>query len=65
MVVIKILYFFLRGEYSYYILPEYFFSKKLFPKKKIITVSQSNHWVHIDNPIYFYKKVSDFLNEKT
>ncbi|WP_113738056.1 alpha/beta fold hydrolase [Blattabacterium clevelandi] len=57
---------FLRGEYSDYILPEDFiFIKKLFPKAKIMTVNKSKHWVHIDNPIDFYKKVSDFLNEKT
>ncbi|AER40867.1 MAG: alpha/beta fold hydrolase [Flavobacteriales bacterium] len=56
---------FLRGEYSDYILPkDYILIKKLFTNAKIITVRKSKHWVHIDNPIDFYKEISYFINEK-
>ncbi|WP_185857954.1 alpha/beta fold hydrolase [Blattabacterium cuenoti] len=55
---------FLRGEYSNYILDkDYNDIRKLFPKSKIFTVKKSNHWIHIDNPIDFYQKISIFLNE--
>ncbi|WP_185867143.1 alpha/beta fold hydrolase [Blattabacterium cuenoti] len=55
---------FLRGEFSNYIIPEDYNSiRKLFPKFKICTVKKSDHWVHIDNPIDFYKKISIFLNK--
>ncbi|WP_185870504.1 alpha/beta fold hydrolase [Blattabacterium cuenoti] len=53
---------FLRGEYSDYILPKDYFSiQKLFPNSKIITIKKAKHWIHIDNPVDFYKEVSDFF----
>ncbi|WP_185852147.1 alpha/beta fold hydrolase [Blattabacterium cuenoti] len=55
---------FLRGEYSNYILnKDYNYIRKLFPKSKIWTVKKSDHWIHIDNPMDFYKKINVFLNE--
>ncbi|AFJ91031.1 alpha/beta fold hydrolase [Blattabacterium sp. (Blaberus giganteus)] len=55
---------FLRGEYSNYILyKDYNYIEKLFPKSKICTVKKSDHWIHVDNPTEFYKKISVFLNK--
>lgn len=55
---------FLRGEYSNYLpYKDYNYIRKLFPKSKICTVKKSDHWVHVDNPIDFFKKISIFLNE--
>ncbi|BBA17520.1 alpha/beta fold hydrolase [Blattabacterium cuenoti] len=55
---------FLRGEYSNFILDkDYNYTRTLFPKSKIWIVKKSNHWIHIDNPMDFYKKISIFLNE--
>ncbi|WP_185869613.1 alpha/beta fold hydrolase [Blattabacterium cuenoti] len=54
---------FLRGEYSNYIIDKDFNSiKKLFPNAKIVTIKKANHWIHIDNPIDFYKEICIFLN---
>ena len=33
-----------------------------FSKAKIVTIKNSGHWIHADNPEDFYKEVSDFLN---
>ncbi|WP_185849223.1 alpha/beta fold hydrolase [Blattabacterium cuenoti] len=55
---------FLRGEFSNYLLSkDYNCIQKLFPKSKISTIRKSDHWVHIDNPTEFYKKINFFLNE--
>ncbi|WP_185859894.1 alpha/beta fold hydrolase [Blattabacterium cuenoti] len=55
---------FLRGEYSDYLIHQDFFRiQKLFPKAKIILIKKANHWIHVDNPIDFYREVSDFLLE--
>ncbi|WP_185872758.1 alpha/beta fold hydrolase [Blattabacterium cuenoti] len=53
---------FMRGEYSEYILyQDYSLIKKMFPNSYIITINNSKHWIHIDNPIDFYQKVYDFI----
>ncbi|WP_185854810.1 alpha/beta fold hydrolase [Blattabacterium cuenoti] len=54
---------FLRGEYSDYLIPQDLFCiQKLFPKAKIVLVKKANHWIHVDNPIDFYREISDFLS---
>ncbi|WP_185852777.1 alpha/beta fold hydrolase [Blattabacterium cuenoti] len=54
---------FLRGEYSDYLIHQDFFRiQKLFPKAKIVLIKKANHWIHVDNPIDFYREVSNFLS---
>ncbi|WP_185873846.1 alpha/beta fold hydrolase [Blattabacterium cuenoti] len=53
---------FLRGKNSNYILnKDYSLIKKFFPKAEIIIIKKSSHWIHIDNPIDFYKVIDNFL----
>ncbi|APD06467.1 esterase [Flavobacteriaceae bacterium UJ101] len=53
---------FLKGEKSFYIQPEDEESiKNLFPKAKIITISNAGHWLHAENPNDFYSEVMKFL----
>ncbi|WP_185876833.1 alpha/beta fold hydrolase [Blattabacterium cuenoti] len=55
---------FLRGEKSNFLpLEDYNFIISLFPKAKISTIKKSKHWVHIDNPIDFYKNLNIFLKD--
>ncbi|WP_185861270.1 alpha/beta fold hydrolase [Blattabacterium cuenoti] len=55
---------FLRGEYSNYLSYEDCNDiRKLFPKFKICTIKKSDHWIHIDNPYEFYKKINVFLKK--
>jgi len=55
---------FLKGEHSGYISSEdTTLIKTHFPLAKIITVKNSGHWVHADNPDDFYDKVAQFLKE--
>ncbi|WP_185856056.1 alpha/beta fold hydrolase [Blattabacterium cuenoti] len=54
---------FLRGENSNFILSQDYISiKKLFPNSKIVTIKKAKHWIHVENPIDFYKEVSNFLS---
>ncbi|WP_185855514.1 alpha/beta fold hydrolase [Blattabacterium cuenoti] len=56
---------FIRGEYSrYLILEDYCNIKKIFPKAKISTIKKSNHCIHVENPIDFYKEINLFLKNK-
>tara|TARA_B100000029_G_scaffold404232_1_gene404229 strand:+ start:978 stop:1754 length:777 start_codon:yes stop_codon:yes gene_type:complete len=56
---------FLRGEFSIYIeeIDELLISK-IFPNSSVITVPNSNHWLHIDNPQAFFDIVTDFIKYK-
>lgn len=57
---------FLRGENSNYIVDNDLLEiRKTFPRSKILTVKKAKHWVHIDNPKDFYKKINLFLEKKT
>ena len=37
---------------------------KYFPKASIITIPNSNHWLHIDNPDNFFDIILDFIRDK-
>ena len=53
---------FLKGEFSNYVEEKDIISiQKNFPNALIITVPNSNHWLHIDNPDEFFDIVLDFL----
>ena len=55
---------FLKGENSGYIAQNDADLIELhFPIAKIITVKNSGHWTHADNPEDFYDKVAQFLSE--
>jgi len=56
---------FLKGEYSNYIDDnDKIEITKYFPKASILTVPDSNHWVHVDNPDNFFDKTLDFIKDK-
>ena len=53
---------FLKGEKSDYILPsdeENLFT--LFPKAKIVSIKDADHWVHAENPVDFISETFNFL----
>lgn len=53
---------FLRGEKSSYILDADFLGIEYhFPQAKIVTISNSGHWLHAENPNDFFNSVLDFL----
>ena len=53
---------FIKGAQSSYILPEDFaLIKAHFPNSKIITIPQSGHWVHAEQPAAFFEKTLAFL----
>jgi pimeloyl-ACP methyl ester carboxylesterase len=53
---------FLKGEYSDYILVEEApIIKAHFPNSTIQEIPKAGHWLHAENPKYFYKTVVDFL----
>jgi pimeloyl-ACP methyl ester carboxylesterase len=53
---------FIKGEKSNYILDNDWDNIiSLFPKAKILTINNSGHWVHFDNPEEFYLNVMSFL----
>lgn len=53
---------FLRGEKSRYIKDTDFdLIEKHFPNSKVITVPGAGHWLHAENPEFFYKEVVNFL----
>ncbi|WP_185853337.1 alpha/beta fold hydrolase [Blattabacterium cuenoti] len=55
---------FLRGENSDYLLPKDYDSiLNLFPKAEILTIKKAKHWIHVDNPLDFYKKINIFLKK--
>ena len=53
---------FLRGDLSNYILLEDFeeIQKKL-PNSEIKTIENVGHWLHVENPLEFYRLVMDFI----
>ncbi len=56
---------FLRGENSGYIIDEdSTLIKAHFPKATIVTVKNSGHWLHAENPNDFYDYVVSFLAKK-
>ncbi|HEA31294.1 MAG TPA: alpha/beta fold hydrolase [Leeuwenhoekiella sp.] len=53
---------FLRGAKSTYVKDEDAdLIKKHFPKSQIITVPKAGHWLHAENPEFFYREVINFL----
>ena len=53
---------FIRGENSKYILPEDEQQiKQLFPSAEITTAPNAGHWVHADNPQWFFETCVEFL----
>ena len=56
---------FLKGEYSNYIDDnDKTEITKYFPKASILTVPDSNHWLHVDNPDNFFDTILDFIKDK-
>ena len=56
---------FLKGEYSNYINDnDKIEITKYFPKASIITIPNSNHWLHVDNPDNFFDTILDFIKDK-
>ena len=54
--------FFIRGEKSDYILPEHHDTiKKLFPTAEIVSIPNSGHWVHAEQPDLLLKNLKYFL----
>tara|TARA_B100000929_G_C15401241_1_gene384646 strand:- start:103 stop:873 length:771 start_codon:yes stop_codon:yes gene_type:complete len=53
---------FVKGEKSNYITEgEMGKIKKFFPNSKLVTIPNSGHWVHSENPNSFFKKTLNFL----
>ena len=56
---------FVKGEKSDYILDEDMsLIKKIFPKAELITIPNSGHWVHADNPKEFLKDLVNFIESQ-
>ena len=56
---------FLKGEYSNYIEEKDSLEIiMLFPEASIITIPKSNHWLHVDNPDYFFSTIMGFIQDK-
>jgi pimeloyl-ACP methyl ester carboxylesterase len=54
---------FLRGDTSGYIgIEDEILIHNHFPNTEIVTVKNSGHWLHADNPIDFYSEVVSFLD---
>ena len=50
--------FFIKGEKSAYINEnDVILIKDRFPNSSIISIPNSGHWVHAENPDYFYTKL--------
>ncbi len=55
---------FLRGESSRYIMEkDEILIHRHFKKAVIKTIRNAGHWVHSDNPVEFYEKVMEFIQE--
>lgn len=55
---------FVKGAHSNYILPEDELDiKVLFPLAEIISIANSGHWVHAENPLVFTQELRAFLNK--
>lgn len=55
---------FLRGDRSEYIaLNDEDIILRHFPKAKIVTIKNSGHWLHAENPNDFFKETMDFLRK--
>jgi len=53
---------FVKGNRSPYILPDDFAQIKAhFPNAEIITIPNSGHWVHAEQPVVFFEKTLTFL----
>jgi pimeloyl-ACP methyl ester carboxylesterase len=56
---------FLKGEYSNYIDDnDKIEITKYFPKASILTIPDSSHWLHVDNPDNFFDTILDFIKDK-
>ncbi|UOB18882.1 alpha/beta fold hydrolase [Abyssalbus ytuae] len=54
---------FLKGDKSDYILKEdEALIKEHFPKSTIVSITNSGHWLHAENPKMFFEKSMEFLN---
>ncbi|MBK5285757.1 MAG: alpha/beta fold hydrolase [Bacteroidia bacterium] len=54
---------FIRGERSDYVTDSDFLTvKKAFPAAELITIKNSGHWIHAEQPDNFFTIVSEFLN---
>ena len=53
----------LRGERSDYVSEKDISDfKKTFPLAEAVTIKNSGHWIHAEQPEEFFKTVMDFLN---
>jgi len=53
---------FIKGENSNYIIKDYFsVIEPIFPKYTLKTIKNTGHWLHAEQPLAFYKIVTDFL----
>lgn len=56
---------FLRGDRSEYIsLQDESLIHSHFPKSEIVTIANSGHWLHAENPTDFYAEVNNFLEKQ-
>ena len=54
---------FIRGELSNYIIEDDFNEiLKIFPNGKIQTIDKVGHWLHAENPVEFFKLVTEFID---
>ncbi len=54
---------FIKGEQSEYVAPtDMELINRFFSNARLVSIPQSGHWVHADNPGEFYKVVMEFLN---
>ena len=54
---------FIRGELSNYIIEDDFNEiLKIFPYGKIQTINKVGHWLHAENPVEFFKLVTEFID---
>ena len=53
---------FLRGAQSSYVLPEHEEAiKRRFPASELFTIDPAGHWLHVEQPQIFNRRVRDFL----
>ncbi|EAR02168.1 alpha/beta fold hydrolase [Maribacter sp. HTCC2170] len=56
---------FLRGDKSEYITPSDSDNiKRNFPLAEIETIDNAGHWLHSENPVQFFNKTMDFINQQ-
>jgi len=55
---------FVKGSNSDFITEQHYPSmKRYFPNYELVTIENSNHWVHADQPVEFVKAVAKFLHK--